>query len=212
MAGGARTRAGAWCGGAGGGRRTCEGGVGETAINAENAKPNADMIQSSGRTYNRFGVTIIRMVEKAGLNKSFLAIPYIRDDAINDLLRLCIKTPYHRLRSTLQEAFPRSDRPHKLGSKSKEELRRAAERRALQVIVENENGMIGEPGMFIPRQYRQHAEDELRAHEVFEIAMRRLGAEDRDAFFMQLVELVANTWLTKDDRQAVEQLLSEQRY
>jgi hypothetical protein len=24
--------------------------------------------------------------------------------------------------------------------------------------------------------------------------------------------LVANTWLTKDDRQAVEQLLSEQRY
>jgi hypothetical protein len=29
---------------------------------------------------------------------------------------------------------------------------------------------------------------------------------------MQVVELVANTWLTKDDRQAVEQLLSEQRY
>ena len=164
------------------------------------------------RTYNRFGVTIIRMVEKAGLNKSFLAIPYIRDDAINDLLRLCIKTPYHRLRSALQEAFPRSDRPHKLGSRSKEELRRAAERRALQVIVENENGMIGDPGMFVPRQYRQHAEDELRAQEVFEIAMRRVGAEDRDAFFMQVVELVVNTWLTKDDRQAVEQLLSEQRY
>jgi hypothetical protein len=164
------------------------------------------------RTYNRFGVTIIGMVEKAGLNKSCLAIPYIRDDAINDLLRLCIKTPYHRLRSSLQEAFTRFDRPHKLGSRSKEELRRAAERRALQVIVENENGMIGDPGMFVPRQYRQHAEDELRAHEVFEIAMRRLGAEDRDAFFMQVVELVANTWLTKDDRQAVEQLLSEQRY
>lgn len=35
------------------------------------------------------------MVEKAGLNKSFLAMPYIRGDAINDLLRLCIKTPYH---------------------------------------------------------------------------------------------------------------------
>jgi len=164
------------------------------------------------RTYNRFGVTIIRMVEKAGLNKSCLAIPYIRDDAINDLLRLCIKTPYHRLRSSLQEAFTRFDRPHKLGSRSKEELRRAAERRALQVIVENENGMIGDPGMFVPRQYRQHAEDELRAHEVFEIAMRRLGAEDRDAFFMLVVELVANTLLTKDDRQAVEQLLSEQRY
>ncbi len=164
------------------------------------------------RTYNRFRVTVIRMVEKAGLNKSFVAIPYIRDDAINDLLRLCIKTPYHRLRSALQEAYPRSDRLHKLGNRSKEELRRAAERRALQVIVENENGMIGDPGMFVPRQYRQHAEDELRAHEVFEIAMRGLGAEDRDAFFMQVVELVANTWLTKDDRQAVEQLLSEQRY
>jgi hypothetical protein len=164
------------------------------------------------RTYNRFGVTIIRMVEKAGLNKSFLAIPYIRDDAINDLLRLCIKTPYHRLRSALREAYPRSDRLHKFGSRSKEELRRAAERRALQVIVENENGMIGEPGMFVPRQYRQQSEDELRAQEVFEIAMRRVGAEDRDAFFMQVVELVADTWLTKDDRQAVEQLLSEQRY
>jgi hypothetical protein len=93
----------------------------------------------------------------------------------------------------LQEAFTRFDRPHKLGSRSKEELRRAAERRALQVIVENENGMIGDPGMFVPRQYRQHAEDELRAHEVFEIAMRRLGAEDRDAFFMPLCKWL--NWL-----------------
>jgi len=80
------------------------------------------------------------------------------------------------------------------------------------VILENENGMIGDPGIFIPRQYRQHAEDELRAQEVFEIAMQRLGTDDRDAFFMRVVELVANTWLTKDDRQAVDQLLSEQRY
>jgi len=161
--------------------------------------------------YNRFGVTIIRMVEKAGINKSFLAIPYIRDDAINELLRLCIKTPYHSLRATLRKAYPQSDGRRSRG-RSKEELRRAAERRALQVIVENKKGMIGSPGIFVPRQYRQHADDELRALEVFEIAMRRLGAEDRDAFFMQVVELVANTWLTKDDRQAVEQLLSEQRY
>src|SRR5215472_15804315 len=73
----------------------------------------------------------------------------------------------------------------------------AAERRALRVIVENKNGMIGEPGIFIPRQYRQHAEDELRAQEVFEIAMHRLGSDDRDAFFMRVVELVANTWLTR---------------
>ena len=34
------------------------------------------------RTYNRFGVTIIRMVEKAGINKAFTAIPYIQDDTI----------------------------------------------------------------------------------------------------------------------------------
>ena len=82
----------------------------------------------------------------------------------------------------------------------------------MQVILDNTRGMIGSPEIFVPRQYRQHAEDELRAQEVFEIAMRRVGAEDRDAFFMQVVELVANTWLTKDDRQAVEQLLWEQRY
>ena len=72
--------------------------------------------------------------------------------------------------------------------------------------------MIGIPGIFVPRQYRQNAEDELRAQQVFDIAMRRLGNSDRDAFFMQVVELVAQTWLTKDDRQAVEQLVSEQCY
>ena len=164
------------------------------------------------RAYNRFGVTIIRMVEKAGINKALAAIPYVRDDTIRDVLQLCIETPYHRLRPALQEAYPRSDCRGRLGSRSKEELRRAAERRAVQVIVDNENGIIGNPGIFVPRQYRQHAEDELRAQEVFEIAMRRLGTDDRDAFFMRVVELVADTWLTKDDRQAVEQLLSEQRY
>jgi hypothetical protein len=42
--------------------------------------------------------------------------------------------------------------------------------------------------------------------------MRRLGTDDRDAFFMRVVELVAKTWLTKDDQQAIEQLLSEQTY
>jgi hypothetical protein len=164
------------------------------------------------RAYNRFEVTIIRMVEKAGLNKSLLAIPYIRDETVIDLMRLCIKTPYHRIRPALQEAYPRTDRPRERDSMPKEELRRAAERRALRVIAENEYGMIGDPGIFIPRQYRQHAEDELRAQEVFEIAMSRLGTDDRDAFFMRVVELVAKTWLTKDDRQAVEQLLSEQCY
>ena len=164
------------------------------------------------RAYNRCEVTIIRMVEKAGINKAFAAIPYIQHDTIRDMLQLCIGTPYHRLRPALQEAYPRSDCRGRLGSRSKEELRRAAERRAVQVIVDNENGIIGNPGIFVPRQYRQHAEDELRAQEVFEIAMRRLGTDDRDAFFMRVVELVADTWLTKDDRQAVEQLLSEQRY
>jgi hypothetical protein len=163
------------------------------------------------RAYNPFGVTIIRMVEKAGINKAFAAIPYIREDTIRDMLQLCIETRYHSLRATLQEAYTHSGGRHRR-SRSKEELRRAAERSAVQVIVDNKKGMIGSPGIFVPRQYRQHAEDELRALEVFEIAMRRLGADDRDAFFMQVVELVANTWLTKDDRQAVEQLLSEQRY
>jgi hypothetical protein len=163
------------------------------------------------RAYNRFGVTIIRMVEKAGINKAFTAIPYIQENAIRDVLQLCIETPYYGLRGALQRAFPQSRDRHRR-SRSKEELRQEAERSAVQVILDNSKGMIGSPGIFVPRQYRQHAEDELRAHEVFEIAMRRIGAEDRDAFFMQVVELVANTWLTKDDRQAVEQLLSEQRY
>ncbi|SRR6266480_936742 len=161
--------------------------------------------------YNRFGVTIIRMVEKAGINKAFAAIAYIGDETIRDILQVCIETPYHSLRATLREAYPQSG-ARRSRSRSKEELRRAAERSAVQVIVDNKRGMIGNPGIFVPRQYRQHAEDELRALEVFEIAMRRVGAEDRDAFFMQVVELVANTWLTKDDRLAVEQLLSEQHY
>ena len=163
------------------------------------------------RAYNRFEVTIIRMVEKAGINKALAAIPYVQDDRIRDMLQLCIETPYHSLRAALQEAYPQyGDRDRR--NRSKEELCRAAERSAVQVIVDNKRGMIGSPGIFVPRQYRQHAEDELRAQEVFEIAMRRLGTDDRDAFFMQVVELVATNWLTKDDRQAVEQLLSEQRY
>jgi hypothetical protein len=163
------------------------------------------------RAYNRFEVTIIRMVEKAGINKAFAAIPYIQGDTIREILQLCIETPYHSLRAALQEAYPQSGARRRC-SRSKEELRRAAERRAVQVMVDNEKGMIGSPGIFVPRQYRQDAEDELRAQEVFDIAMRHLGIDDRDAFFMRVVELVANTWLTKDDRQAVEQLLSEQPY
>jgi len=42
--------------------------------------------------YNRFEVTIIRMVEKAGINKAFAAIPYIQGDTIRDMLQLCIET------------------------------------------------------------------------------------------------------------------------
>ena len=127
-------------------------------------------------------------------------------------MQLCIETPYHSLRAALQKAYPQSDGRRRRSDRSKEEVRRAAERRVVRVIVDNQNGMIGRPGIFVPRQYRQDADDELRAQEVFDIAMRRLGTDDRDAFFMQVVELVANTWLTKDDRQAVEQLLSEQGY
>jgi hypothetical protein len=160
------------------------------------------------RAYNRFEVTIIRMVEEAGINKAFAAIPFIQGDTIRDMMRLCIETPYHSLQAALQEAYPQSDARRRRSKRSKAELRQAAERRA----VDSENGIIGSPGIFIPRQYGQGAEDELRAQEVFDIAMRRLSTDDRDAFFMRVVELVANTWLTKDDRQAVEQLLSEQRY
>jgi hypothetical protein len=164
------------------------------------------------RAYNRFGVTIIRMVEKAGINKAFAAIPYIHDDTIRDMLQLCIETPYHRLRTALQDVFPRPDGRHRRSSSSKQEAHRADERCALRVLLENKNGMIGNLGLFVPRQYRQEAEDELRAQQVFDIAMRRRGTEDRDGFFMQVIELIANTWLNKDDRQAVEQLLSEQRF
>ena len=38
------------------------------------------------KAYNKFEVTIIRMVEKAGLNKAFAAIPYIHGDTIRDTL------------------------------------------------------------------------------------------------------------------------------
>ena len=152
------------------------------------------------------------MVEEAGINKAFAAIPFIQGDTIRDMMRLCIETPYHSLQAALQEAYPQSDARRRRSKRFKAELRQAAERRAVRVIVGSENGIIGSPGIFIPRQYRQGAEDELRAQEVFDIAMRRLSTDDRDAFFMRVVELVANTWLTKDDRQAVEQLLSEQRY
>jgi len=92
------------------------------------------------RAYNRFEVTIIRMVEKAGINKAFAAIPYIQGDTIRDILQLCIETPYHSLRAALQEAYPQSDGRRRRSSKSKEELRQATERRAVQVIVDNEGG------------------------------------------------------------------------
>ena len=162
------------------------------------------------RAYSQFEVTIIRMVEKAGINKALAAIPYLQGDTIRDMMQLCIETPYHSLRAALQEAYPQSDGRRTRSSRSKEELRRAAECRAVRVIVDNENGMIGSPGIFVPRQYPQDAEHELRAQEVFDIAMRHLGTDDRDAFFMRVVELIASTWLTKDDRLSVEQLLSEQ--
>src|SRR6266853_1432748 len=79
--------------------------------------------------YNRFEVTIIRMVEKAGINKAFAAIPYIRGDTIRDMLRLCVETPYYNLRAALQDAYPQSDGRHRPSNRS--EIRQAAERRAV---------------------------------------------------------------------------------
>src|SRR6201997_5131070 len=86
------------------------------------------------RAYNRFEVTIIRMVETAGLNKAVAAIPYIQDDTIKDMLQLCIATPHHRLRAALQEAYPQANGARRGNRRSKEELRRAAERQAVRVI------------------------------------------------------------------------------
>jgi hypothetical protein len=40
------------------------------------------------KAYNQFEVTIIRMVEKAGINKAFAAIPHIRHDTIREMMRL----------------------------------------------------------------------------------------------------------------------------
>jgi hypothetical protein len=105
------------------------------------------------RAYNRFEVTIIRMVERAGINKAFAAIPYIQGDTIRGVMQLCIETPYHSLRAALEKAYPQPDERRR-SNRSKEELRRAAGRRAMQVILDNENGMIGSPGIFVPRQYR----------------------------------------------------------
>ena len=79
------------------------------------------------------------MVEKAGINKALAAIPYIQDDTIRNMLQLCIETPYHSLRAALQEVFPKSDGRHRR-SRSKEELRRATELSAVQVIVDNKKG------------------------------------------------------------------------
>ena len=46
------------------------------------------------------------MVEKAGLNEAFVAIPHIREDTNRDVLRLCIDTPHRSFRAALHEAFP----------------------------------------------------------------------------------------------------------
>ena len=92
------------------------------------------------RAFNQFEVTIIRMVEKAGINKAFAAIPYIQGDTIREMLQLCIETRYHDLRATLREAYPQSDGRRRHSSSSKEELRQAAERRAVRVIVDNQHG------------------------------------------------------------------------
>jgi hypothetical protein len=90
------------------------------------------------------------VVEKAGLKKSFVAIPYIRDETIREMLQFCIETPHQGLRTALQTAYPPSDGGRKRSRTPKEELRRAAEGRALQVIHENKNGMIGNPGLRSP--------------------------------------------------------------
>ena len=71
------------------------------------------------RAYSQFEVTIIRMVEKAGINKALAAIPYLQGDTIRDMMQLCIETPYYSLRAALQEAYPQSDGHRRRNSRSK---------------------------------------------------------------------------------------------
>jgi hypothetical protein len=92
------------------------------------------------------------MVERAGINKAFAAIPYIQGDTIRGMMQLCIETRYHSLRAALEEAYPQSGGRPRCGCRAKERLSRAAEHRAIRAIVDNENGMIGSPGIFVPRQ------------------------------------------------------------
>ena len=158
------------------------------------------------KTYNRFDVTTIRLVEKAGVNKAFAAVPHIQHNNVKDVLLYCIDTPYHKLRQGLQEMFPRTV-PSR-NRRTKDELRRENEERAVGAIEDSPHGMLGEgdQSIFVPRQYRQESIDELRAFEVFRIAMKRQNCTDRDVFFMRVVDLVAQTWLTEEDRKAIENL------
>jgi hypothetical protein len=64
------------------------------------------------------------------------------------VLRLCIDTPYRSLRAALHEAFPEGEGRRGHSRRSNEKLRRTGERHVVEVIVENENGMVGNPALF----------------------------------------------------------------
>jgi hypothetical protein len=157
------------------------------------------------RAYSKYELTTIRLVERAGVNKAFAAIPHIRDETVREMLSLCIDTPYHRLRDALTKTYPRHDAGTIREARPRSEIITVHHRRAVRVIADSADGMLGgEKAFFIPRKFRQDTEEEQRAAEVFDFAMKRLGVNDRDGFFMRVVDLVAKTWLTPDDIQAIE--------
>jgi len=159
------------------------------------------------RAFNKFDVTIIRLVEKAGINKAYMAVPHIHPETVKEMLELCIGTPHHRLKNGLNTLYARPDAGKIRNAKSKDQIRRDDQQRAALAISEESSGMIGSPAIFVPRQYRQETVDEIRARETFTMAMARANVKDRDAFFMRVVCLVGEKWLTSADRRAIDQIV-----
>lgn len=165
------------------------------------------------RAYNKYTTTTIRLVEKAGVNKAFLAVPYIKDSVVNDVLEVCVATPYHNLRKTLDTNYSRDGKKTR-NTKTADELARDNETRAVKTISENHRGMIGrgDSAIFIPRKYRQTAKEERYAMEVFDMVMHKTGVNDRDAFFMNVVvSLLAKTYLNDADLRSIDQRLAAQQ-
>lgn len=153
------------------------------------------------KTYNRFTVTTIRMIERIGVNKAYLAIPYVKPVNVNEMLERCAETPYSELRGVLDAEYGREPGRGR-NTKTKEQRQRDDETRAARTI-QTCGGMLGEPAVFIPRQYRQEIAEERYAQAVFEMAQSKSGINDRDVFFMAVVKLVADHFLDEKDVESI---------